>query len=53
VLVSELSMPGQDGRWLVAEARRLGVLTGVRALVVTAVAMLPSSGSSSLIDGVG
>jgi CheY-like chemotaxis protein len=41
VLVSDLSMPGHDGRWLVAEARRLGLLAGVRALVVTAVSMTP------------
>ena len=41
VLVSDLSMPGHDGTWLVAEARRLGLLTGVRALVVTALPMTP------------
>jgi CheY-like chemotaxis protein len=41
VLVSDLSMPEHDGSWLVAEARRSGLLTGVRALVVTAYPMTP------------
>jgi len=41
VLVSDLSMPKQDGRWLVAEARRSGLLMGVPALVVTAFPLTP------------
>jgi CheY-like chemotaxis protein len=41
VLVSDMSMPTHDGRWLVAEARRSGLLTGIPALVVTALPMTP------------
>jgi CheY-like chemotaxis protein len=41
VLVTDLSMPSRDGGWLVAEARRLGLLPDVPALVVTALTMTP------------
>jgi DNA-binding response OmpR family regulator len=41
VLISDLSMPEQDGSWLVTEARRSGLLADVPALVVTALTMTP------------
>jgi CheY-like chemotaxis protein len=41
VLVSDMSMPSYDGRWLVAEARRSGLLAGIPTLVVTALTMTP------------
>lgn len=41
VLVTDLSMPSRDGRWLVTEARRAGLLADVPTLVVTAITMTP------------
>lgn len=41
VLVTDLSMPSRDGRWLVAEARRSGLLADVPTLVLTAFTMTP------------
>jgi CheY-like chemotaxis protein len=37
VLVSDIMMPGADGWWLVAEARRRGRLHGVPKIAVTAI----------------
>ena len=41
VLVTDLSMPSRAGGWLVAEARRWGLLADVPTLVVTAITMTP------------
>jgi CheY-like chemotaxis protein len=41
VLVSDVSMPQHDGSWLVAEARRSGLLDDVPTLAVTALMMTP------------
>jgi CheY-like chemotaxis protein len=42
VLVSDISMPDHDGFWLLNEARRLGRLTGVPTLAVTALDLDPA-----------
>jgi CheY-like chemotaxis protein len=42
LLVADVSMPSHDGRWLVTEARRSGLLPDVPALAVTALAMTPT-----------
>jgi len=39
VLISDMSLPEHDGRWLAAEARNRGLLNGVPALLMTAHAM--------------
>jgi DNA-binding response OmpR family regulator len=39
ILVSDMTMPERDGGWLVTEARSQGLLDGVPALLVTALAM--------------
>src|SRR4029453_18018432 len=36
VLVSDMSLPERDGRWLATEARSHGLLNGVPALLMTA-----------------
>ena len=41
VLISDISMPGHDGWWLIREARRLGKLDGTPALAVTALELKP------------
>jgi len=41
VLVTDMSMPGRDGWWLMHEARTQGLLTGVAAVAVTAVTLTP------------
>ena len=41
VLVSDMQMPERDGAWLVAEARRQGLLRGAPTVVVTAQTMTP------------
>ena len=41
VLVTDMSMPGRDGWWLMHEARTQGLLTGVAAVAVTAVSLTP------------
>jgi DNA-binding response OmpR family regulator len=51
VLVTDLSMPWQDGRWLVAEARRSGLLPGVPVLAVTALTMTPQEVHDAGFDG--
>jgi CheY-like chemotaxis protein len=41
IVVTDLSMPSHDGIWLVAEARRSGLLTDVPAVLLTAFTMTP------------
>jgi CheY-like chemotaxis protein len=41
VLVTDISMPGRDGWWLLSEARRRGHLLEVPALAVTALKLTP------------
>jgi CheY-like chemotaxis protein len=40
VLVSDMSLPERDGRWLATEARNHGLLNGVPALLMTAHTMI-------------
>jgi DNA-binding response OmpR family regulator len=51
VLVTDLSMPWHDGRWLVAEARRSGLLPGIPVLAVTALTMTPQEVHDAGFDG--
>jgi CheY-like chemotaxis protein len=50
VLVSDMSLPGHDGRWLVAQARRNGLLRRIPALLVTALPMTPQQVASAGFD---
>ena len=41
VLVTDMSMPGRNGWWLMHEARTQGLLNGVAAVAVTALTLTP------------
>jgi DNA-binding response OmpR family regulator len=50
VLVSDMNLSEGDGWWLVAEARRQGLLNGVPTLLVTALTMTPQQVSEAGFD---